>query len=94
MQENKDTEDIRSINLSKKEFVVLWNIEKSWQSDPIKASDNTAESIKETILLFCRLNALELIKLEIRDNQVYGAVVTDKGRKIFDDKTYGQWIPE
>jgi len=82
------------MDLKQEEFEVLWNIEKSWQTDPIKASDNTPESIKKYMKIFLKLDELELIKIEIRDNQIYGGAVTEKGKQILEEKKYEIWIPE
>ena len=76
------------------EFSVLWNIENSWQSDPVKASGKSQEDIKKYSKIFLKLDELELVKLEIRDNQVYGAIATEKGKQILKDEKYGAWIPE
>lgn len=44
--------------------------------------------------IFLKLDELDLIKIEIRDNQIYCAVATEKGKKILKDKKYESWIPE
>ena len=80
------------MEIKQQEFETLWNIEKSWQSDPIKASDKTPESIKRYMKHFLKLDELELIKIEIRDNQIYGAVTTEKGKEILENKKYSSWI--
>ncbi|MBU0467143.1 MAG: hypothetical protein KJ718_05900 [Nanoarchaeota archaeon] len=82
------------MEINQKEFETLWNIEKSWQSDPIKASDETPESIKKYLKIFLRLDEFGFIKVEIRDNQIYGVVTTEKGKQILEDKKYDSWIPE
>ena len=82
------------MKLNQEEFETLWNIEKSWQSDPIKASDETSESIKKYMTIFLKLDEMELIKIEIRDNQIYGGVATEKGKQILEDKKYESWISE
>jgi len=82
------------MELNREEFETLWNIEKSWQSDPIKASDKTPESIKKYMRIFLKLDERELIKIEIRDNQIYGGIATEKGKQILEDKKYDSWIPE
>ncbi len=81
------------MNLTKKQFETLWEIEYSWKSDPIKASDKTPESIKSCMKTFLELEELSLIKIEIRDNQIYGAVATEKGKQILNNKKYQDWIP-
>ncbi len=80
--------------LNKEEFETLWNIAYSWQTDPIKASDGTAESIKKYMKIFLKLDELGLIKIEIRDNQIYGATITEKGKEILKNKKYEDWILE
>ena len=82
------------MKLTKEEFQDLWNIENSWQSDPVKAADGSPESIKKHMKIFLRLDELGYIKVEIRDKSIYGAVLTDKGRKALKDKSYNKWIPE
>jgi len=82
------------MNINRVEFETLWNIEKSWQSDPIKASDGSEESIREYEKMFCKLDKIGLIKIEIRDNKIYGAVATEKGKQILEDKKYDSWISE
>ncbi len=82
------------MELNQEEFGVLWNIEKSWQTDPIKASDKNPENIKKYMKIFLKLDELGLIKIEIRDKQIYSAVVTGKGKQILEDKKYGSWISE
>lgn len=80
------------MEINQKEFETLWNLEKSYQTDPTKASDGTPESIKEHMKIFLNLEELGLIKIEIRDNQIYGAVATKKGREILEDNKYESWI--
>ena len=82
------------MEINQEKFETLWNIEKSWQSDPIKASDETVESIKEYIKIFLELDEMDLIEIEFRDNQIYGATATEKGKQILEDKRYDSWIPE
>ena len=74
------------MELNKEEFETLWNIENSWQSDPAKASDGTPESIKKYVKIFLRLDEIGLIKTEIRDGAIYGAITTEEGRKILRNK--------
>ncbi len=82
------------MELNQEEFETLWNIENSWQSNPIKASDETPGDIKKYMKIFLKLDELGLIKIEIRDNQIYGVVATEKGKQILKDKKYEDWIPE
>lgn len=82
------------MELNQEQFETLWNIENSWQSDPIKASNETPESIKKYMKIFLELDEMGLIKIQIRDNQIYGAISTQKGKQIPEDKKYEAWIPE
>jgi hypothetical protein len=82
------------MELNQVDFETLWNIEKSWQSDPEKASDGTKEDIEKYNKIFRKLDEMGLVKIEIRDNQIYGAVATEKGKQILEDKKYDSWIPE
>ncbi|USN45434.1 MAG: hypothetical protein H6502_05285 [Candidatus Woesearchaeota archaeon] len=82
------------MELNQEQFETLWNIEKSWQSDPSKASDETPESIKKHMKIFLELDEMGLIKIEIKDNQIYGAIATEKGKQLLEDKKYDSWIPE
>lgn len=80
--------------LSKIEFETLWNIANSWQSDPTRAANQKQEEIEKYNTIFKRLEKLGLIKIEIRENQIYGAVATQKGKDILVNKEYEHWIPE
>ena len=82
------------MEINKKEFETLWNIANSWQTDPVKASDGSIESIKEYMKIFLKLDELGLINIEIRDAQIYGAVESAKGKEILKNKNHEQWIPE
>jgi len=81
------------MDFNQEEFETLWNIENSWQSDPVKASDETPKSIKKYNKIFLKLDELKLIKVEIRDNNIYGAVATKKGKQILGYEKYASWIP-
>lgn len=83
-----------NMKINQKEFEILWNIENSCPPYPTKEVDETPENIKKYMKIFLKLDELGLIKIEIRDNQIYGAVTTEKGKKIIEDKKYEQWIPE
>ena len=78
--------------LSKKEFETLYNIESSYQTDPVRASNNTLKEIKFYENLFIKLEKLELIKIEYRDGKIYSTVTTPKGKKILKNKKYDKWI--
>jgi len=82
------------MELNQEEFETLWNIDKSWQSDPVKASDETTEDIERYNKIFIKLGENGLIKIETMDNQIYGAVATERGKQILDNKKYDSWIPE
>jgi len=78
-------------DITQEEFVALWNIAKSWQSDPERASNGTAQDLEKQRRIFGRLGELGLAKVEYRDGQVYGAVSTESGEKVLDDERYAQW---
>ena len=82
------------MDLSQEEFETLWNIEYSWKSDPVKASDDTPEDIKRFIRIFLDLDGKGLTRIEIRDGKIYGAVATEKGKQVLNEKKYEMWIPE
>ncbi len=82
------------MGLSKEEFVTLWNIHNSWQCDPLKASDGTTEGLKQAVRIFQRLDELGFIKIEVRDNQIYGAVATKKGEQTLEKKEYSAWTAD
>jgi len=82
------------MELNQVEFETLWNIENSWQSDPVKASDGTKKDIEKYNKIFRKLDERGLVKIEIRDNQIYGAVATEKGKQILEDKKYDSWSSE
>ncbi len=84
------------MEITKEEFQTLWNICRSWQSDPIRASNGTPEDLKKYMRIFLKLEEMGLVKIEIRDNQIYGAIGTKEGYEILDDKKYDEmgWVED
>lgn len=82
------------MKLNREEFETLWNIGNSWQTDPVRASDGTPDSVKKYMKIFLKLDEIGLIKIEIRDGQIYGAHETKEGEEVMDQKVYDSWIPE
>jgi len=80
--------------LDKEDFATLWNITRSWQVDPIKASDGTPEDIERYNQIFLKLDKLGYIKIEMRDGEIYGAMAKEKGKKILDDEKFKDLVIE
>lgn len=80
------------MNLTKKEYEVLYWISRNGLTDFEKLSINIEEEKAKPIIEI--LEKKGLIKISYREEKVYGFMETQIGNKIVEDKKYEDWYLE
>jgi len=82
------------MEIEREDYEILWRIGNSWETDPEKAATSSGMSVQQSNHAFIRLENMGLIELEFREEKIYGASLTEKGKAVVEDEQYADWNPE
>ena len=80
--------------MERKEFEILHWIEYMNYNNPKQLSKQMEISEQEAEDKLRELADKDLIKIEFRNNQIYGSQLTEKGKAILEENGYGKWKEE
>ncbi|MAG02402.1 hypothetical protein CMI42_03625 [Candidatus Pacearchaeota archaeon] len=79
------------MELTKEEFVTLYCVEYSWQTDPEKAAIGSDDNLERQEKLFMGLKEKGLLEIEFRDGKIYGAKLTNLGIQVLKDGRFKEY---
>ena len=82
------------MEITKQDFEILFWIEYMNYNNPKLLSGQleiSEQKIKNKLL---NLEKEELIKIEYRENKIYGSQLTEKGKEIWNNEKYDEWKEE
>jgi len=79
------------MKLTKEEFEIIFWIEYMGYNYPERLSETMEIPEEEAKKRMKQLEAEGLITITIREKEIYGSQLTEKGKEIWDDKQYNKW---